>query len=278
MDNIEIMEENKQKREVPKPKDPNSLIDQFQAYYDIVKILRQDCPWDRAQTNESIAPLILEEAHEMIDAVHKKDDPEFCKELGDLLLHLVMHGIMAEERGAFSFKDIIAGNAKKMVHRHPHVFGDVNVENQEEVLVNWEALKKQEGRKSVLDGVPKNMPSLLRAERIQQKAARVGFDWDSSDLVWDKVYEELGELKVEIEKGDKKKSEEEFGDFIFALVNLARHKDIISEDALMRTNEKFTRRFQFIEKAAEESGRELKKMTLEEMDELWNKAKIEEKK
>lgn len=257
----------------PEPKDQKSLIDQFLAYYDLVKILREKCPWDNKQTNESIAPLILEEAHEMIDAIHKSNDKEFAKELGDLLLHIVMHSVMAEERGAFNFIDVLEANRKKLVHRHPHVFGDVNVSGEEEVLQNWEALKMQEGQKSILDGVPKAMPALLRAERIQHKAARVGFDWENNDDVWDKVFEELEELKVELNAGDQEKAKREFGDFLFALVNVARKHEIVAEDELIRTNDKFTQRFQFIERTAKESGKILNEMSLQEMDELWDLAK-----
>ncbi len=263
---------------VPKPADRNSLLDQFQAYYEIVKILRAECPWDKNQTNESIAPLILEEAHEMLAAVHSGDDKDFAKELGDVLLHIVMHSIIAEERGAFNFIDVLEKNSQKLVHRHPHVFGDTKVDGEEDVLQNWEALKMQEGQKSILSGVPRAMPALLRAERIQHKAARVGFDWTEEMDVWAKVYEELNELKVELDKGDAKKSEEEYGDFLFALVNIARFKGIVSEDALIKTNDKFTRRFQFIEAKAQLMGRNLHDMTLAEMDEYWNEAKAIERK
>ncbi len=258
---------------IPEPKEPKSLIDQFTAYYELVQILREKCPWDNKQTNESIAPLILEEAHEMIEAIHKGKDEDFAKELGDVLLHIVMHSIIAEERGAFGLIDVLEKNRKKLVHRHPHVFGDVNVNGQEEVLQNWEALKMQEGQKSILDGVPKAMPALLRAERIQHKAARVGFDWKERDDVWAKVFEELQEFRDELNINDMEKAKREFGDFLFALVNMARMYGIVAEDELIRTNDKFTQRFQFIEKSAIDSGKILNQMSLEEMDQLWDLAK-----
>lgn len=263
-------------RDVPMPKNPNSISDNFMAFYEIVKILRQDCPWDSQQTNESIAHLLIEEAYEALDAIHKNDYKEFAKELGDILLHIVMHAVMAEEKDEFNMIDIIQAISNKMVFRHPHVFGDVNVDGTEDVLQNWEALKKKEGKKSTLDGVPLNLPALLRAERIQHKASKVGFDWDNKDDVWDKVDEELGELKVELKKGDKENSKREFGDFLFALVNAARFDDIVPEEALQFTNEKFTRRFQYIEQKAKEMGKDMKQMTLQEMDELWNEAKKDE--
>lgn len=262
---------------VPTPADRNSLVDQFTAYYEIVKILRAECPWDKKQTNATIAPLILEEAHEMLAAVHSGDDNDLAKELGDVLLHIVMHSIIAEERGAFNLIDVLEKNSQKLVHRHPHVFGEVRVEGEEDVLQNWEALKMQEGQKSILSGVPKAMPALLRAERIQHKAARVGFDWDNEADVWAKVVEEMNELQVELESGTPEKAEEEFGDFLFALVNFARFKNIVAEDALIKTNDKFTRRFQFIEAKAQLMNRNLHDMTLAEMDAIWNEAKAIEK-
>ena len=260
-------------RPIPKPENPNDLLDNFQSFYEIVKILRQDCPWDSTQTNESIAHLMIEETYEAIDAIHKNNYKEFADELGDILLHIVMHAVMAEEKHEFNMIDIIQAISKKMVHRHPHVFGDTNINSTEDVLQNWEALKKKEGKKSTLEGVPLNLPALLRAERIQHKASKVGFDWDNKDDVWKKVEEELGELKTELNKGDKDKSTREFGDFLFALVNAARFEDIVPEEALQFTNEKFTQRFQYIEAKAKEMGKDMKQMTLQEMDDLWNEAK-----
>lgn len=261
---------------VPKPNNPTSLTDQFEAYVEIVKILRHDCPWDRRQTNESIAHLLIEECYETIDAIEKGDDDEFAKELGDLLLHVVMHAIMAEQRGSFNMIDVIKKNSTKLVNRHPHVFGEVFVKGEDDVMSNWEAIKMKEGQKSILQGVPKALPALLRAERIQHKASRVGFDWNSKDNVWEKVDEELAELKAEIKAGNQKNKTAEFGDFLFSIVNAARFEDVVPEEALQRTNNKFMRRFQFIEQRVSESGKNMNDMTLEELDAIWDEAKAGE--
>jgi XTP/dITP diphosphohydrolase len=260
---------------IPTPKDDENLIDLFQSFYELVKILRKECPWDKEQTNESIAQLTIEEAYEVVDAIYKKDDDDFAGELGDVFLHILMHSIIAEERGAFDLRTVIKKIHSKMIRRHPHVFGEIEVINQEEVLQNWETIKKQEknGTGSTLDGVPNNLPALLRAERIQHKASRIGFDWNQKEDMWEKVEEEFAELKDEIENGDKQKIKEEFGDFLFSLVNAARYEDIIPEEALQLTNMKFTRRFQHIEKRAKEINKELREMSLEEMDAFWNEAK-----
>lgn len=265
-------------QKAPEPANPNSLSDQFLNFVEIVKILRQKCPWDREQTNESIAQLLIEETYELIEAIEEGNDDEFSKELGDVFLHVVMHSVMAEERNAFNLIDVLKKIQKKLIVRHPHVFSDVNVSDAQEVTENWEAIKMREQKQdSVLDGVPKAMPALLRAERIQFKASRVGFDWDNKDDVWDKVEEEMSEFRQELKDGNSKKAGEEFGDIIFALVNAARFENIIAEEALQRTNDKFTRRFKFIEKKVKEAGKNLKDMTLGEMDELWEKAKELEK-
>jgi XTP/dITP diphosphohydrolase len=265
------------KIEIPQPKNPEDAISQFENFVEIVKILREECPWDKKQTNESIAHLLIEEAYETIDAIYQKDDAEFSKELGDLLLHIVMHAVMAEQRSAFNLTDVIKAISSKMIFRHPHVFGDVNVENEHEVLKNWEELKKREKTdgefRSTLDGVPKSMPALLRAERIQHKVSKVGFDWDDKEDVWAKVYEELAEFRHELQIGDKENAVKELGDFIFAIVNAARHEGIVAEEALHLTNNKFTARFQFIEKRAIELNKDLNQMSLVEMDEFWDEAK-----
>lgn len=265
------------KIEIPQAKNPNLLPDVFEKYYKIVKILRENCPWDKEQTNQSLAHLLIEESYELIEAIHTENDKDLTKELGDVLLHIVMHSLIAEERGAFNLIDVINSNSEKMISRHPHIFGDVSVKNETEVTQNWEKIKMKEGQKSVLGGVPKSMPSLLRAERIQHKASRIGFDWDNIDDVWKKVYEEFDEFKAELEQGNQIRSEEEFGDLLFALVNLARFKNIVAEDSLMRTNEKFTRRFQYIEQKAKSLNKSLTEMSLQEMDVFWNEAKTEEK-
>lgn len=265
-------------QKAPVPKDPNSLCDQFLNFVEIVKILRQKCPWDREQSNESIAQLLIEETYELIEAIEDGDDEEFAKELGDVFLHVVMHSIMAEERNAFNLIDVLQKIQKKLIVRHPHVFSDVHVSGAKEVTENWEAIKMREQKQdSVLDGVPKAMPALLRAERIQFKASRVGFDWDNKDDVWDKVEEEISELRQELKNADKNKAKDEFGDVIFALVNAARFEDIIAEESLQATNNKFTRRFMYIEKKAKELGKTVRDMTLGEMDEFWEEAKKLEK-
>lgn len=258
---------------IPKANNPNDLAEQFLVLVEIIKILRKECPWDSKQTNESIAHLLIEESYETIDAIHEKNDSEFSKELGDLLLHIIMHAIMAEERNAFDLMAVIQKIQKKLVHRHPHVFGDVQVSGEEDVMVNWENLKKKEGKKSALDGVPSTLPALLQAERIQHKASRVGFDWDNKEDVWLKVEEEMAELKHEITNGNHEKAFSELGDLLFAIVNAARFENIVPEEALQKTNKKFIKRFRYIEKKATELNKELNNMTLAEMDELWDEAK-----
>lgn len=260
---------------VPEPKNPDNLLDLFESFYELVWILRKECPWDKEQTNSSIAQLTIEEAYETVDAIYKNDDEDFAGELGDLLLHLVMHSIIAEQRGAFDMRDVIKKIHSKMVRRHPHVFGEIEVSGQKEVLENWEMIKKEEknGTGFTLDGVPSTLPALLRAERIQHKASRVGFDWDKKEDMWEKVEEEFAELKEEIRIGDHAKIKQEFGDFLFSLVNAARYEDIVPEEALQLTNMKFTSRFRHIENRAKELGKSLKDMTLAEMDVFWNEAK-----
>ncbi|MGB9770510.1 MAG: nucleoside triphosphate pyrophosphohydrolase [Candidatus Kapaibacteriota bacterium] len=269
---------NNGKVEIPRPNNPENLCDQFLNFVEIVKILRENCPWDRKQTNESIAPLLIEEAYETISAIEEKNDKGFKEELGDLFLHIVMHSVMAEERGAFSLLDVLVIIQEKLVYRHPHVFASVEVSGEEEVLKNWEELKQKEGKNSVLEGVPINLPSLLRAERIQHKASRVGFDWEKKEQVWEKVIEELNELKqVVSENRSQTRIEEEFGDLLFALVNFGRFLGISPEIALQKTNNKFIRRFQTIEEFAKSNNKSISEMTLSEMDEIWNKVKKDEK-
>jgi len=262
---------------IPKPTNPDNYLSQFENFVNIVKILRNECPWDRAQTNESIANLLIEEAYETIDAIYEKDDAEFSKELGDILLHIVMHSVMAEERGGFNLLNVIEKISKKMIDRHPHVFSNDKVKDAEEVLQNWEQIKKKENMdstpRSTLAGVPKSLPALLRAERIQHKVSRVGFDWSDKNDVWNKVEEELQEFRRELANENKEKARQELGDFIFAIVNAARHEGLVAEEALHLTNNKFTARFQFIEKRALELNRDLNDMTLDEMDEIWDESK-----
>lgn len=257
----------------PQAKNPDNESELFASFMELVRILRNECPWDKKQTNKSIAHLTIEEAYEIMDAIDNNDDKEFAKELGDVLLHVLLHSVIAEQRGAFDIKTVINGIHEKMVHRHPHVFGETTVESDEDVVRNWELLKKSEGKISALDGVPKGLPSLLKAERIQHKAAKVGFDWEDKNDVWDKVFEEIAELKETLEAGDKERSTEEFGDVLFSLVNAARHEKIVAEEALHFTSNKFIHRFQYIEKRAKEMGKSMDDMSLIEMDELWNEAK-----
>jgi XTP/dITP diphosphohydrolase len=261
------------KCEVPIPKDPNSLSDQFMNFVGIVKILRRECPWDKRQTNESISQLLIEETYEAIDAINNNNYDDFSKELGDIFLHIVMHAVMAEERGAFNLVDVLKKIQIKLVHRHPHVFADVTIEGEKDVLKNWENLKIEEGQMSILQGVPKILPALMRAQRLQFKASKVGFDWENKKGVWEKIEEELQEFKHEIENNNFNKASEELGDIIFAIVNAARFEEVVAEEALQKTNDKFTRRFQYIEKMAREQGKNLSDMTLAEMDKFWDEAK-----
>lgn len=259
--------------EVPVANNPNDIKDQFQALVDIIKILRKECPWDKKQTNESIAHLTIEEAYETITAIQEGDDKEFSKELGDLTLHIIMHAIMAEERGAFGLLEVLTQIQTKLVHRHPHVFGDITVNGEDDVLNNWEALKMKEGKKSILEGVPLTLPALLRAERIQQKVARRGFDWDNKEDMWNKVFEEIAEFKSELKNGDTQKAKEEFGDILFAMVNAARFEDIVAEESLQLTNNKFTKRFNYVEEKVKETGKTFEEFTLAELDVFWDQAK-----
>jgi MazG family protein len=251
----------------------------FEDFMAIVRILRRECPWDREQTHASIAPLLVEEAYEVKESIEDENDDELKKELGDILLHSVMHSVIAEERGAFDFVEVVQLISRKLVHRHPHVFGDVEVKDAGEVSQNWEQLKMKEGRRSLFDNMPKALPALQRAERVQEKASKVGFDWEKPEDVWAKVQEELDELRAEAESGiAREKIEEEFGDMLFALVNYARFIEVSPEEALQRTTNKFIRRFQHIEARLIERGQTFNDVGLQEMDRYWNEAKMEERK
>ena len=245
---------------------------------DIMDELRIKCPWDREQTFESIRNNTIEETYELADAILKGDMEHTKKELGDLLLHIVFYAKMGSETGHFDIKDVADSISEKLIFRHPHVFGDIDVKNNPEtVKKNWEELKIKEGNHSVLGGVPSSLPSLIKANRIQEKARAVGFDWDERSQVWDKVEEELQELKVEIEKMDKGKMENEFGDLFFSLVNAARLYGIDPETALERTNRKFISRFSYLENETLKKGRNLRNMTLDEMNVIWEQAKESDK-
>ena len=246
---------------------------EFSDFVRIVRRLRHECPWDREQTHQSIRHSLIEEAYEVVETLDENNLEELRKELGDLLLHVVMHATMAEQEKEFTLKGVVEGISEKLIRRHPHIFGTRKVMNAQEVKHNWERLKMAEGRESVLEGVPRHLPALQRASRIQERAARVGFDWKKRKDVWKKVEEEAGELKRVLRTRDKKRREEEFGDFLFALVNYARFVDVNPENALRSTIEKFERRFRYIETELKKAGKDIHDSTLEEMDEHWNKAK-----
>jgi MazG family protein len=250
------------------------LADEFMKFVNIVRRLRKECPWDREQTHESLRRCLLEESYEVLESIDNNDMEELKKELGDLMLQVVFHGIMAEEAKSFDLTGILSKETEKLINRHPHIFGDVKVKNAEEVKTNWENLKKKEGRKSVLDGIPKEMPALFRAFRVQEKASKVGFDWKEHKPVYEKILEEVSELKTNIESNASfEKIEDEFGDVFFSIVNYARFLKVNPEDALRKTIEKFIYRFRKIEEYAENNKLVLENMTLEEMDEIWVKSK-----
>ncbi|HAY35026.1 MAG TPA: nucleoside triphosphate pyrophosphohydrolase [Ignavibacteria bacterium] len=255
-------------------KNNTTLTDEFNEFVEIVKKLRTDCPWDRIQTHLSLRRCLLEETYEVLEAIDNNNPEELKKELGDLLLQVVFHSNIAEEEKEFTLKDVIESETLKLINRHPHVFGDVKVKDSDEVKRNWENLKKKEGRKSVIEGIPEQLPALLKAYRIQEKASKVGFDWKDEVPVFDKIREELEELKVNVSLNKSHKEiEDEFGDVLFSIVNFARFHKINPEDALRRTVGKFKERFNSIEKFAEENKIAIEDMTLEEMDVIWNKAK-----
>jgi len=247
----------------------------FERLLKIMDELRVKCPWDKKQTLETLRHLTIEETHELSDAIIEGDIEELKGELGDLMLHLVFYAKIASEKGAFDIGDVLEKICEKLIHRHPHIYGDVVVKDEEEVKANWEKLKLKEGKKSVLEGVPKSLPPLVKASRIQDKVKGMGFEWENRDQVWAKVEEEIGELKREIERGDAKKTEEEFGDVLFSLVNYARWINVNPDDALARTNQKFIRRFQWMEAQIMKDGKNLSEMKLAEMDVYWERAKVE---
>jgi XTP/dITP diphosphohydrolase len=255
----------------------NSIDDKLQAFGRLLNImdeLREQCPWDKKQTLQSLRHLTIEETYELADAIIDNKITEVRKELGDLLLHIVFYARIASETNEFDIADVCNGLCEKLIFRHPHIYGDVKVENENDVKENWEKLKMKEGNKSVLGGVPSSLPAMIKASRIQDKAKAVGFDWENSNQVFEKVKEELHELHVEIESNNsKEKIEEEFGDLLFSMINYARFIDVNPEDALERTNKKFIHRFQYIEEKAKENNKQLSEMTLQEMDEYWNEAK-----
>lgn len=249
----------------------------FERLLNIMDTLREQCPWDKKQTMETLRHLTIEETYELSDAILEGDKQEIKKELGDIMLHLVFYARIASETNDFDITDVLNSVCDKLISRHPHIYGDIEVNDEQDVKRNWEQLKLKEGNHSVLGGVPVSLPALVKASRIQEKARGAGFDWEEKSQVWEKVEEEMREFKaefdVEDETADKEKMENEFGDLIFSLVNYARFIDINPEDALERTNKKFIKRFQYLEQKAREAGKNLKDMTLGEMDIYWNEAK-----
>lgn len=250
-------------------------MEAFGRFLDILDELRLKCPWDRKQTNESLRPNTIEETYELCDAIMKADRKEICKELGDVLLHVGFYAKIGSETDDFDIKDVCDMLCDKLIFRHPHVFGEAKAETAGQVSENWEQLKLKEkdGNKTVLSGVPEALPALIKAYRIQDKARNVGFDWDKKEQVWDKVREEFDELQVEIDRMDKDKAEAEFGDLFFSIINAARLYGINPDNALERTNQKFIRRFNYLEEHTIKEGKNLKDMTLGEMDALWEEAK-----
>ncbi len=246
----------------------------FERLLIIMDELREQCPWDKKQTIESLRHLTIEETYELADAIIEKDMQGIKKELGDILLHIVFYARIASETNEFTITEVINSLCEKLIHRHPHIYGDVKVADEEEVKQNWEKLKLKEGNKSVLGGVPVSLPSLVKASRIQEKARAVGFDWENPGQVWEKVQEEINELRHEVDSGAPfEKIEGEFGDVLFSLINYARFVNINPEDALEKTNKKFIKRFQYLEAGAAKVGKQLSDMTLAEMDVYWNEAK-----
>ncbi|MCD8265063.1 MAG: nucleoside triphosphate pyrophosphohydrolase [Tannerellaceae bacterium] len=251
-------------------------MEAFGRLLDILDELREKCPWDRKQTNESLRTNTIEETYELCEALMQNKSNEIKKELGDLLLHVIFYAKIADEKGDFDISDVCNSLCEKLIYRHPHVFGDDNADTAKKVEQSWEQLKLKEkgGNKTVLEGVPASLPSIVKAHRIQDKARNVGFDWEKREQVWDKVMEEFSELKTEIQHMDADKMEAEFGDLFFSLINAARLYKINPDNALERTNQKFIRRFNYLEEKTIQAGRSLKEISLEDMDKIWNEAKV----
>ena len=253
-------------------------LEAFGRLLDVLDRLRKECPWDKKQTNESLRPNTIEETFELADALIKDDMVNIREELGDVIMHVIFYALIGQEKGDFDIADVCDKEAEKLIFRHPHIYGEVQADTEEKVLQNWEQikLKEKQGKKRVLSGVPNSLPSLIKAYRIQDKARNVGFDWKEKDDVWDKVREELGELEAELKREDKEHSEKELGDFLFSVINAARLYHLNPDNALEMTNQKFIRRFNYVEEQTLSKGRQLADMTLEEMDQLWNEAKSKE--
>jgi MazG family protein len=245
----------------------------FNMLLKIMDELREKCPWDKKQTIHTLRQMTLEETYELTEAITDNDWAGIREELGDILLHIIFYSKIGSEQGKFTIEDVIKGISQKLIDRHPHIYGDVKVQNDEDVKRNWEKLKLKEGKKSVLSGVPKSLPALIKAMRLQEKAMQVGFEWDNKDQVWEKVQEETEELQEAIQNGDQEKIEEEFGDLMFSMINFARFLNVDAENALEITNKKFIHRFTKMEEKALSAGKDLQNMTLEEMDSIWNEIK-----
>ena len=253
-------------------------LEAFGRLLDVMDTLREKCPWDRKQTNQSLRPNTIEETYELCEALLNEDNANICKELGDVLLHIVFYAKIGSEKSEFDIADVCNKLCDKLIFRHPHVYGEVKVDGADAVLQNWEQLKTKEkdGNKTVLSGVPTALPSVIKAERIQEKASNVGFDWHNREDVWPKVKEEIAEFEAEVANMDRDKATREFGDIMFALINAARLYHITPDTALELTNQKFISRFNYVEKRTKEQGRELKDLTLEEMDRFWEESKKKE--
>ena len=245
----------------------------YNEFLKLVSILRKECPWDKKQTHDSLKDNLIEEAYEVVEAIETKDFDELKKELGDLFLHIVFQAEMASEKNKFTIADVIESISEKLIRRHPHVFENVNVSDDDEVAANWEAIKMQEGKKSVLDGIPKHLPALIKAQRMQEKAGNVGFDWAEWKLAWEKLDEEIDEWKMAIEEQKKEEQEDEFGDLLFSLVNVGRLLELNAESSLRSSIRKFDTRFRYIEEKLNEKDKSITDSSLEEMDQLWNEAK-----
>jgi MazG family protein len=255
----------------------SSLQESFLKLVSIMDELREQCPWDKKQTIQSLRPMTIEETYELGDAVLKEEWGSIKEELGDLLLHIIFYARIGREENQFTLEDVIIAISEKLITRHPHIYGDVKVKDEEEVKKNWEKIKMKEGKDSVLSGVPRGLPSLVKATRIQEKVKQVGFEWEHRNQVFEKIQEELQELQQAVQQDDEKASEEELGDVLFSVVNYARFLNIDPDSALERTNTKFMHRFQSLEKIVQSRGKDIKQMTLAEMDEVWNEIKQKNK-
>lgn len=249
----------------------------FEDLVELIATLRKECPWDRKQTHDSIKNNLIEEAYEAADAIDQENYDELSKELGDLLLHVIFHSKMADEENRFTINDVIYQISEKLIRRHPHVFSDTTVENESEVAANWESIKLNEGKDSILDGVPKHLPGLIKAQRLQEKAANVGFDWAEWQLAWEKLNEEIDEWKESLSNQNIDEQKDEFGDLLFSMVNVGRLLNLNAEDSINQANKKFQNRFRYIETKLKKQGKSITESNLEEMDRLWNESKYSEK-